>query len=231
MVEWITASAPVGLPEAVAEMERRVAAIAADREDEAVWLLEHPSILTMGTSGSAGDILDTQRFPIHRVSRGGQVTYHGPGQRIAYLMLDLNRRSRDVRQFISAVEGWVIMTLAEFGIEACIRPGRVGVWVVQADGSESKIAAIGIRLRRWVSFHGVSINLTPDLDHYRTIIPCGIEDFGITSMRELGCDASPADLDQCLKANFEQAFGVAGEPAAMVASHGRSGSSDRQTGG
>ena len=231
MVEWITASAPVGLPEAVAEMERRVAAIAAGREDEAVWLLEHPPVLTTGTSGKPSDILDAQIFPVHRVSRGGQVTYHGPGQRIAYLMLDLNRRGRDVRRFVRAVEGWVIMTLAEFEIESCVRPGRVGVWTLMADGSECKIAAIGIRLRRWVSFHGVSINLSPELDHYRAIIPCGIVDFGITSMRELGCQATRAQLDRCLKGNFDTAFGEAGQPVASAVPAGRPGSARGQTGG
>ena len=201
-------------PETLAAMEARVAAIAAGEAPEAVWLLEHPPLYTAGTSARAQDLTDPGRFPVHVAGRGGQYTYHGPGQRVAYVMLDLNRRGRDVRCFVHALEEWVIRTLAEFNVTGERRAGRVGVWVVRpekpanADGTprEDKIAAIGVKLRRWVSFHGIAINVEPDLSHFTGIVPCGIRDHGVTSLVDLGLPVTMADLDVALRRQFDALF-------------------------
>ncbi|PZQ96921.1 MAG: lipoate-protein ligase B [Cereibacter sphaeroides] len=198
----------------LAAMEARVADIAAGRAPEAVWLLEHPPLYTAGTSARREDLTDPDRFPVHETRRGGQYTYHGPGQRVAYVMLDLNRRGRDVRRFVCAMENWVIATLAEFGVKGEHREGLVGVWVSRPDrppnpdGSvrEDKIAAIGVKLRHWISFHGLSINVEPDLDHFGGIVPCGIRDRGVTSLVDLGLPVTMADLDLALRATFSRAF-------------------------
>ncbi|MCE2523422.1 MAG: lipoyl(octanoyl) transferase LipB [Rhodobacteraceae bacterium] len=207
MVDWIISEEPVELPHAIAEMERRSTAIANGVENEAVWLLEHPHLFTLGTSGIEDHIVQPTTLPVHRVGRGGQVTYHGPGQRIAYLMLNLNDRRRDVRNFVRSIEKWIILTLSEFGIEGETRDNRVGIWVQRPDDREDKIAAIGIRLRRWVSLHGVSINVDPDLRHYASIVPCGIREHGVTSMTKLGKPATMGELDRMLKKKFNLAFG------------------------
>ncbi|MCV2879562.1 lipoyl(octanoyl) transferase LipB [Sedimentimonas flavescens] len=214
MVEWIRSDTPVPYEEALAFMEARVAAIAAGTADEAIWLLEHPPLYTAGTSARREDLVDPDRFPVHEAGRGGQYTYHGPGQRIVYVMLDLNRRGRDVRCFVRQLERWVIDTLAEFNVTGEIRGGRVGVWVARpekgigADGqpAEDKIAAIGVKLRRWVSFHGISINVEPDLSHFAGIIPCGIRDHGVTSLVDLGLPVTMEDLDAALESSFGPVF-------------------------
>lgn len=214
MVDWIISDSPVDYAEATAWMEARAEAIAAGTASEAIWLLEHPPLYTAGTSAKPADLKDPDRFPVFNTRRGGQYTYHGPGQRVVYVMLDLNRRGRDVRAFVQALEAWVIAALAEFNIKGEIRPGRVGVWVARPekpplpDGTlrEDKIAAIGVRLRKWVSFHGLSINHDPDLSHFDGIVPCGIEGHGVTSLVDLGLLVTMADLDLALRRSFEVAF-------------------------
>lgn len=214
MVEWTVLPGLASYIETVAAMEARVAAIAEGRADEAVWLLEHPPLYTAGTSAHAADLTDPGRFPVHVAGRGGQYTYHGPGQRVVYLMLDVGKRGRDVRCFVRDLERWVIATLAEFNVRGDIRPGRVGVWVPRPgkpplpDGTpaEDKIAAIGIKLRRWVSFHGLSINVEPDLSHFSGIVPCGIRDQGVTSLVDLGLPVTLADLDAALMRTFPRHF-------------------------
>ena len=213
-VEWDLLPGLAPYAETLAAMEARVAAIAAGTAPEAVWLLEHPALYTAGTSAKAADLTDPHRFPVFDAGRGGQYTYHGPGQRVAYVMLDLNRRGRDVRQFVCALENWVIATLAEFNVTGGRRAGRVGVWVSRPDrapnpdGSpnEAKIAAIGVKLRRWVSFHGISINVEPDLSHFDGIVPCGIRDHGVTSLVDLGLPVTLADLDAALITTFPRYF-------------------------
>lgn len=213
-MEWHRFDGLQPYPETLAAMEARVAAIAEGRADEAVWLLEHPPLYTAGTSARAEDLTEPGRFPVFAAGRGGQYTYHGPGQRVVYAMLDLNTRGRDVRCFVHALEDWVIRTLAEFGVKGERRAGRVGVWVVRpekapnADGSprEDKIAAIGVKLRRWVSFHGLSINLEPDLSHFGGIVPCGIREHGVTSLVDLGLPVTMEDLDLALKTTFAPAM-------------------------
>ena len=214
MTEWIHSKAPVPYPAALAEMEARVAAISAGTASEAIWLLEHPPLYTAGTSANPADLVQPDRFPVFAAGRGGQYTYHGPGQRVAYVMLDLNTRGRDVRRFVCALEDWVIATLAEFNVTGERRAGRVGVWVTRPDkapnldGSprEDKIAAIGVKLRRWVSFHGISINVEPDLAHFDGIVPCGIHEHGVTSLVDLGLPVTMADLDAALAATFPRVF-------------------------
>ena len=213
-MDWSSLPGLQPYPETLAAMEARVAAIAAGEAPEAVWLLEHPPLYTAGTSARAQDLTDPGRFPVHVAGRGGQYTYHGPGQRVAYVMLDLNRRGRDVRCFVHALEEWVIRTLAEFNVTGERRAGRVGVWVVRpekpanADGTprEDKIAAIGVKLRRWVSFHGIAINVEPDLSHFTGIVPCGIRDHGVTSLVDLGLPVTMADLDVALRRQFDAVF-------------------------
>ena len=214
MVEWIISDGPVGYAEAVARMEARAGAIARGEAGEAIWLLEHPPLYTAGTSARPEDLRDPDRFPVFETRRGGQYTYHGPGQRVVYVMLDLNRRGRDVRAFVAALEAWVIAALAEFNLRGEIRAGRVGVWVARPDkpplpdgtAREDKIAAIGVRLRKWVSFHGISINHDPDLSHFEGIVPCGIEGHGVTSLVDLGLPVSMDDLDLALRRTFGAAL-------------------------
>ena len=216
MVEWRVSEGLIPYEEAIAWMEARVAAIIAGDAAECVWLLEHSPLYTAGTSARAEDLVDPDRFPVYEAGRGGEYTYHGPGQRVAYVMLDLNRRGRDVRRFVAALEEWVIGALDEFQVRGERRQGRVGVWVERpgkpplADGSpaEDKIAAIGVRLRRWVSFHGVSINVDPDLSHYAGIVPCGIAEHGVTSLVDLGLPVGMADLDLALRRRFETTLGI-----------------------
>ena len=223
MVEWRTSPAPVAYEDALGWMDARVAAIHDGRAEECLWLLEHPPLYTAGTSARAEDLVDPGRFPVHRAQRGGQYTYHGPGQRVVYVMLDLSRRGRDVRRFVHDLEEWVIRSLADFQIRAERRPGRVGVWVARPDkapgpdGSpaEDKIAAIGVRIRRWVSFHGLSINVEPELAHYDGIVPCGISGHGVTSMVDLGLPVTMADLDLALARHFAEVFPEAGPAVAM----------------
>jgi lipoyl(octanoyl) transferase len=210
-VEWLISDAPVPYPEALAAMEARVADIAAHRAPELVWLLQHPPLYTSGTSGKASDLLEP-RFPLFATGRGGQLTYHGPGQRIAYVMLDLKLRRPDVRAYVASLEEWIIRTLAAFNVRGERREDRVGVWVVRPDkgsGYEDKIAAIGVRLRRWVSFHGISINVEPDLSHFDAIVPCGVSDprYGVTSLVDLGHPVTTPDLDIALRQAFAEVFG------------------------
>ena len=213
--EWVVSAAPVSYPEAVAAMEARALAIAEGRAGELVWLLEHPPLYTAGVSAKAADLLAPDRFPVFASARGGRHTYHGPGQRVAYVMLDLRARKRDVHAFVRALEGWVIGALAEFNVKGEVRPGRVGVWVDRtAPGGatrEDKIAAIGVRLRRWVSFHGVSLNVGPNLEHFAGIVPCGIADHGVTSLIDLGLPVTMDDADEALRASFRRVFGPLAE--------------------
>jgi lipoyl(octanoyl) transferase len=214
-VRWRISDSLVDYEEAVRVMEEEVAAIADGRADELVWLLEHPPLYTAGTSARDEDLLAPNRFPVHRTGRGGEFTYHGPGQRVVYVMLDLKRRKQDVRAFVAALEDMVIGTLADMNVKGERREDRVGVWVQRPerprlpDGSmaEDKIAAIGIRLRKWVSFHGVSINVDPELEHFSGIVPCGISQYGVTSLVDLGQLVMMSDVDTILKANFERVFG------------------------
>ena len=202
-VEWKTSDRLVPYDEAVASMDERVGAIAAGQAGELVWLLEHPALYTAGTSANPSDLLDPGPLPVHQTGRGGQYTYHGPGQRVGYLMLDLNRRGRDLRAFVRQLEDWIVATLASFGVDASTREGRVGVWVVDAKGRDLKIAALGLRVRRWVTLHGISLNVAPELDHYRGIVPCGIREHGVTSLAALGIDATMAEVDAVLKRTFD----------------------------
>jgi lipoyl(octanoyl) transferase len=210
-VEWAIAGGLVPYDSAVAEMEARVAAIADGSARERVWLVEHPPLYTAGTSARPEDLVEPDRFPVHRSGRGGQFTYHGPGQRVAYVMLDLERRRPDLRRYVAALEAWLIATLAEFGIPGERRDGRVGVWVRRRDKgpqAEDKIAAIGIRIRRWVSFHGVSLNVEPDLSHFSGIVPCGVHGHGVTSLVDLGIPVTMPEVDAVMRSTFEQVFGA-----------------------
>jgi len=220
-LEWRISDGTVPYAEALAVMEARVADIHAGRERELVWLLEHPPLYSAGTSARPQDLLQPGRFPVHVAGRGGQYTYHGPGQRVIYAMLDLRARRRDVRRYVSDLEEWTIRALARFSVTAERRPGRVGVWVARPDklrlpdGSlrEDKIAAIGVRIRHWVSFHGISINVEPDLSHYAGIVPCGIVDHGVTSLVDLGLPVTLADLDIALVETFNGVFGEGVRPS------------------
>ena len=215
MVEWIISNGLTDYDAACAVMEARAEAIARGEAEECVWLVEHPPLYTAGTSAKPADLVEPDRFPVHVTKRGGQYTYHGPGQRVVYVMLDVGRRGRDVRCFVRDLETWVIATLAEFNVTGEIRDGRVGVWVTRPDKApgptgqprEDKIAAIGIRLRRWVSFHGISINVDPDLSHFSGIVPCGITEHGVTSLVDLGLPVSMADVDLALRRSFDRVFG------------------------
>lgn len=204
-MEWRTSTAPENYPDALSWMQARVAAIREGNADECVWLLEHPPLYTAGTSARSEDLLEPNRFPVFTAGRGGEYTYHGPGQRIAYTMLDLKDRRPDVRWFVDALEEWIILSLNEFGVIGERRRGRVGVWVV-TDTGEKKIAALGVRVRRWVTFHGLSINVDPNLTHFAGIVPCGIQEFGVTSLADLGVGATADDLDAVLKRTFSTAF-------------------------
>jgi lipoyl(octanoyl) transferase len=204
---WAVSPSLVAYPAAAAAMEARAAAIAECRAGELVWLLEHPPLYTAGVSARSGDLLEPDRFPVFQSPRGGQFTYHGPGQRVAYVMLDLRRRRQDVHGFVGALEAWIIGALGRLGVEGQIRKGRVGVWV-ERGGREDKIAAIGVKLRRWVSFHGVALNVAPDLSHFAGIVPCGQTEHGVTSLSDLGVAAGMAEADAALKASFEEVFGA-----------------------
>jgi len=216
LVGWAISPAPVGYRTAESAMAERARAIAEGQDSELVWLLEHPPLYTAGTSAKATDLIAPNRFPVFNTGRGGQFTYHGPGQRIAYAMLDLRRRKPDVRAFVFELEGWLIDTLGELGVSAERRQGRVGLWVAR-DGHEDKIAAIGIRVSRWVSFHGISLNVDPDLSHYDGIVPCGITEHGVTSLSALGIDADMRDVDRALRRHFENHFGPTFESHALAA--------------
>ena len=220
MVDWHTLPGLSPYPETLAAMEAHVAAMNDGTAGEAIWLLEHPPLYTAGTSAKPADLVDPGRFPVHAVGRGGQYTSHGPGQRVIYTMLDVKARGGDVRCFVRELEQWVIDTLAEFNVTGEIRPGRVGVWVQRPDRpgpggqpAEDKIAAIGIKLRRWISFHGISINVEPDLSHFDGIVPCGIHDHGVTSLVDLGLPVTLGDLDAALIATFPRRFQGAACPA------------------
>jgi lipoyl(octanoyl) transferase len=207
-VEWRVDDGLVAYDTAIAGMERRVAAIAAGEAPELVWLLQHPPLYTAGTSARDEDLLAPGRFPVHRTGRGGELTYHGPGQRVAYVMLDLRRRGADVRRYVCNLEDWIIRALATFNVTGERRDGRVGIWVDRGGGREDKIAAIGVRIRRWVTFHGIAINVEPELEHFSGIVPCGIAgaNYGVTSLVDLGLPVTMTDLDVALKETFAEVF-------------------------
>jgi lipoyl(octanoyl) transferase len=227
MVEWIISPGLTDYVEAERWMEARAEAIFEGRARECIWLVEHPPLYTAGTSARAEDLVAPDRFPVHQTRRGGQYTYHGPGQRVVYVMLDVGARGRDVRRFVQTLEAWVIAALSSFNVTGLIRPGRVGVWVQrpekppQPDGAsaEDKIAAIGIRLRRWISFHGMSINVDPDLEHFSGIVPCGISGHGVTSLVDLGLPVSMADMDIALLDAFSAVLGETAVPAPAPITH------------
>lgn len=211
--EWHVEAAPIGYPEAVAAMEERVAGIAAGGAGELVWLVEHPALITAGTSAGDGELIAPDRFPVFKTGRGGRFTYHGPGQRVGYVMLDLKARGGDVRKFVHDLEEWLIRTLAAFGVTGERREGRIGVWVRRADkgeGFEDKIAALGIRVRRGITFHGVSLNVAPDLSHFAAIMPCGVSEqhYGVTSLADLGVSASMQQVDDALREKFAEVFSI-----------------------
>lgn len=205
-IEWKISDQPVPYPAAMTVMEERVEAIMASEAPEMTWLLEHPPLYTAGTSANGAELLQTDRFPVYQTGRGGKHTYHGPGQRIAYVMQDLNDRGRDLRQHIWRLEEWLIRSLAELGVQGERRAGRVGIWVVMPDDTEQKIAAIGVRVRRWVTFHGISLNVAPDLAHFAGIVPCGLADFGVTSLAALGKNPGMGQVDAALRATFPAIF-------------------------
>jgi len=200
-MEWRVETRPVPYPEALADMEERAAAIHAGMANERVWLLEHPPLYTAGTSADRSELLDP-RFPVYDAGRGGRYTYHGPGQRVGYLNIDLGKRGKDVRNFVHNLEGWVIETLADFGVAARRAEGRIGIWTGDPQGREAKIGAIGVRVRRWVTLHGFSVNIDPDLSHFSGIVPCGISEFPVTSLAALGKDVTMAEFDDALKRHF-----------------------------
>ena len=209
-VDWLVSDALVDYPAAVAAMEARAAAIAEGSANELVWLLEHPPLYTAGTGADAADLVQPDRLPVFATGRGGQYTYHGPGQRIAYVMLDLHRRGPDVRRYVAALEAWLIASLDQFGVRGERREDRVGVWVRRPDRgaeAEDKIAAIGVRVRRWTTFHGISLNVEPDLGHYAGIVPCGVRDHGVTSLADLGRVVTMTEVDMALRETFEDVFG------------------------
>jgi len=220
-VEWLVSNGLTAYPDAVAFMEARAAAIADGTAAELVWLVEHPPLYTAGTSAKAGDLIEPDRFPVHQTGRGGQFTYHGPGQRVAYAMLDLRRRTPDLRRYVAALEAWLIGTLEGFNIRGERREDRVGVWIrrpEKGEGVEDKIAAMGIRVRRWATFHGVSLNVDPDLSHFSGIVPCGVSQHGVTSFRDLGHLVSMPEVDAVLRRSFEEIFGptITVEPPASA---------------
>lgn len=206
LVEWKVSSDPVEYAEAVAFMEKRLLEIKNNNAPELVWLLEHPSIYTMGTSAQASDVIINSRCPIYKTGRGGQVTYHGPGQRVVYVLLDLSKRNPDIRAYVASLENWVIATLKKFNIQSYKRAGRIGIWVPQTESRDDKIAAIGVRVKNWITMHGLCINVNPDLSYYQGIVPCGIRDHGVTSMQALGVGATMTELDEILKTEFGNYF-------------------------
>ena len=207
-IEWRISDTPVGYEEAVAAMEARVADIRERRAAELVWLLEHPALYTAGAGARPDDLLDGSLLPVHATGRGGKHTYHGPGQRVAYVMLDLRERGRDVRGYVGRLEDWLIRTLAQFNVKGERREGRIGVWIDRGGGREAKIAAAGVRVRHWITYHGVSLNIEPDLDHYRGILPCGIGEHGVTSFADLGIPVTTAEVDSALMEAFDEVFGA-----------------------
>lgn len=211
-MEWRISDELIEYPDALAEMEARVEAIRAGTAPELVWLLEHPPLYTAGTSANIADLVDPDRFPVYDAGRGGQYTYHGPGQRVGYFLLDLKKRGRDVRQFVYSLEEVIIRSLAKFGVTAERRNGRVGVWVERGGGVEEKVAAIGVRVRKWVTYHGIAINVEPDLSHFEGIVPCGIAEHGVTSMMDLGLPITMADLDVVIRDVFDEVFGIEPRP-------------------
>jgi lipoyl(octanoyl) transferase len=217
---WAVSPGRVAYPDALAAMEARAEAIAEGRSGELVWLLEHPPLYTAGVSAQAGDLLQPDRFPVFEAGRGGQYTYHGPGQRVAYVMLDLRQRERDVHRFVEALEAWMIGALAAFNVKGEVRPGRIGVWVERRSPGfpprEDKIGAIGVRLRKWVSFHGISLNVEPDLGHFTGIVPCGITAHGVTSLVDLGLPVTMDEADAALKTSFQRVFGALEDAPAPI---------------
>ena len=208
-IEWRVATHPVSYPVALEDMEERAAAIHAGTASERIWLLQHPPLYTAGTSADRSELLDP-RFPVYDAGRGGRYTYHGPGQRVGYLSINLGTRGRDIRNFVHNLEGWVIAALADFGVSARRAEGRIGIWTDDQQGREAKIGAIGVRVRRWVTLHGFSVNIDPDLSHFSGIVPCGISDYPVTSLAALGVTASMADFDAALKAHFPEFIGALG---------------------
>jgi lipoyl(octanoyl) transferase len=206
-VEWRISDLTVPYPEAIDQMENRVAAIRAGHMREMVWLLEHPALYTGGTSAQPADLLDPDRFPVYQTGRGGEYTYHGPGQRVGYVMLDIKRRKSDVRAYVRDLESWLIATLARFNVRGERRDGRVGIWVDRGGGRDDKIAAIGVRIRHWVSYHGVALNVDPTLDHFDGIVPCGIHGHGVTSLWDLGITPTMPEVDNAFRSAFEEVFG------------------------
>ena len=214
MVQWEITEDKVDYNKALAKMDNHVEKMIQGKASEKIWLLEHPSLYTAGTSANKNDLIEPDRFPVFETKRGGQYTYHGPGQRVVYVMLDLNKRGKDVKKFVENLEGWIILTLSEFNVTGQSRAGRVGIWVERNDKpptnsgdlQEEKIAAIGVRLRKWITFHGFSINLDPDLSHFQGIVPCGIKEYGVTSLVDLGLPVSMHDLDNALKKSFSKVF-------------------------
>jgi len=204
--DWLVSEGLVSYPEAIEMMETRVEAIHQGKASEMVWLLEHPPLITSGTSARAEDLISPDRFPVHNAGRGGQYTYHGPGQRVGYVMLDLRRRGQDLRCYVHQLEDWIIKTLKMFDINGERRDGRVGIWVSRTDGREDKIAAIGVRVRRWITYHGIAINLAPDLEHFSSIVPCGISAHGVTSIKACGRDVTMVELDQVMQETFNAVF-------------------------
>ena len=207
-VEWRISARPVAYPDALAAMEERVAAIRAGRAGEFGWLLEHPPLYTAGARARPEHLLEPNRFEVFETGRGGELTYHGPGQRVAYVLLDLAARGRDVRIYVQALERWLVSALAHLGVPGETREGRIGVWVARAGGRDDKIAAIGVRVRRWVSYHGVALNVAPDLAHFDGIVPCGVREHGVTSLADLGAPASLCEADAALRGAFEETFGA-----------------------
>ena len=214
MLKWMKTEKFIDYPDALEQMEQIVSGLISGNDLEHVWLLEHPELYTAGTSANLSDLIDPDLFPVYSSQRGGQYTYHGPGQRIAYTMLDLNKRGKDVRKYVHSLEEWIIQTLAEFDIKGERRKDRVGVWVVRDDKPasssgqfmEDKIAAVGVRLRKWISFHGIAINVNPNLNHYKGIVPCGIQQHGVTSLADLGLKVTIEDLDKALIKSFDNVF-------------------------
>jgi lipoyl(octanoyl) transferase len=220
-VEWRREPGLLGYEAAVAAMEARVAAIRGATAPELVWLVEHPPLYTAGTSAQPADLVDPDRLPVYRTGRGGQFTYHGPGQRVGYVMLDLKQRGADIRCYVHNLEDWLIRTLARLGVQGERRTGRVGIWVAESDGREAKIAAIGVRVRQWVTYHGIALNVAPDLSHYRGIVPCGISEHGVTSLAALGIDVGMDAVDAALMATFGDVFENAGKsPSPLVGEGG-----------
>lgn len=214
-VEWRISDTLVAYPDALQEMEKRAAQIAQGNAPELVWLLEHPPLYTAGTSASPSDLIDPDRFPVYDAGRGGQYTYHGPGQRVVYTLLDLSKRGKDVRRLVCLLEELMIQTVAAFGVTAERRSGRVGVWVQRPEkgmGAEDKIGAIGVRVRKWVSFHGIALNVEPDLEHFSGIVPCGIADHGVTSLADLGLPVTMDDVDAVIQTKFDEIFGLRVRP-------------------